>query len=129
MGQARRDRVAATPGPGAGGPRPHAAELDVVRPAASLLVIITHAMQMFAPAGSIYYGAVLLESEASRHIFFFVEPGLVLMYQAYDRPRWSAWAFRRRRFTSIIVPFVIWTLLYTVAGFAGLRGDTIPSVT
>ena len=51
------------------------------------------------------------------------------MYQAYDRPRWSARAFWRRRFTLIIVPFVIWTLLYTLAGFAGLRGDTIPSVT
>lgn len=127
-GQAQRDRVAATSGPGTGGSRPHADELDVVRPAASLLVIITHAMQMFAPAGSIFYGAVLLESEAHRHVFFFVS-GLVLMYQAYDRPRWSAWAFWRRRFTSIIVPFVVWTLLYTLAGFAGLRGDTIPSVT
>ena len=127
-GQAQRDRVAVTSAPGTGASRPHADELDVVRPAASLLVIITHAMQMFAPAGSIFYGAVLLESEASRHIFFFVS-GLVLMYQAYDRPRWSARAFWRRRFTSIIVPFVIWTLLYTLAGFAGLRGDTIPSVT
>ena len=93
-GQAQRDRVAVTCVPGTGASRPHAAELDVLRPAASLLVIITHAMQMFAPAGSIYYGAVLLESEASRHIFFFVS-GLVLMYQAYDRPRWSAWAFWR----------------------------------
>jgi peptidoglycan/LPS O-acetylase OafA/YrhL len=120
--------VTATPRTGAGGSRPHADELDVVRPAASLLVIGTHAMQMFAPVGSIFYGAVLLESEASRHIFFFVS-GLVLMYQAYDRPRWSALAFWRRRFTTIIVPFVIWTLLYVLAGFAGLRGDTIPSVT
>jgi peptidoglycan/LPS O-acetylase OafA/YrhL len=128
MGQARSDRVTATPRTGAGGSRPHADELDVVRPAASLLVIVTHAMQMFAPVGSIFYGAVLLESEASRHIFFFVS-GLVLMYQAYDRPRWSARAFWGRRFTAIIVPFVIWTLLYVLAGFAGLRGDTIPSVT
>ena len=38
------------------------------------------------------------------------------------------WPFWQRRFTSIIVPFIIWTLLYVLAGFAGLRGDTIPSV-
>ena len=98
-----------------------------MRPAASLLVIVTHAMQMFAPAGSVFYGAILLESQASRHIFFFVS-ALVLMYQAYDRPRWSVWPFWQRRLTSIIVPFIIWTLLYVLAGFAGLRGDTIPSV-
>ena len=128
MDQARRDGLTVTPRAGAGRARPHADELDVVRPAASLLVIITHAMQMFAPAGSIFYGAVLLESEASRHIFFFVS-ALVLMYQAYDRPRWSVWSFWGRRFRLIVVPFIIWTLLYVLARFAGLRGDTIPSVT
>jgi peptidoglycan/LPS O-acetylase OafA/YrhL len=125
--QAQRDRVAVTSAPGAGASRPHADELDVLRPAASLLVIVTHAMQMFAPAGSVFYGAVLLESQASRHIFFFVS-ALVLMYQAYDRPRWSVWSFWGRRFRLIVVPFIIWTLLYVLAGFAGLRGDTIPSV-
>ena len=128
MGQARRDRVTVTPRAGAGGSRPHADELGVVRPAASLLVIITHAMQMFASSGSIFYGAILLESQASRHIFFFVS-ALVLMYQAYDRPRWSVWSFWGRRFRLIVVPFIIWTLLYVLAGFVGLRGDTIPSVT
>ena len=51
------------------------------------------------------------------------------MYQAYARPRWSAWRFWRRRFTAIVVPFIIWTLLYVLLGFAGLRGDTIPSMT
>ena len=91
-----------------------------MRPAASLLVIVTHAMEMFAPS-SVFYGAIVLESEASRHIFFFVS-ALVLMYQAYDRPGWSAGAFWRRRFTSIIVPFVIWTLLYVLAGFGGAAG-------
>jgi peptidoglycan/LPS O-acetylase OafA/YrhL len=128
LDQARGDRVTVTPRAGARGARPHADELDVVRPAASLLVIVTHAMQMFAPAGSVYYGAVLLESQASRHIFFFVS-ALVLMYQAYGRPRWSVWSFWGRRFRLIVVPFIIWTLLYVLAGFAGLHGDTIPSVT
>ena len=108
MGQARRDRVTVTPRAGAGGSRPHADELGVVRPAASLLVIITHAMQMFASSGSIFYGAILLESQASRHIFFFVS-ALVLMYQAYDRPRWSVWSFWGRRFRLIVVPFIIWS--------------------
>jgi peptidoglycan/LPS O-acetylase OafA/YrhL len=126
LDQARRERGIVTPRAGAEGSRPHADELDVVRPAASLLVIITHAMQMFAPAGSVCYGAVLLESQASRHIFFFVS-ALVLMYQAYGRPEWSVWSFWGRRFRAIVVPFIIWTLLYVLAGFAGLRGDTIPS--
>ena len=62
----------------------------MVRPVASLLVIVTHAMQMFASTGSIFYGAIVLESEASRHVFFFVA-ALVLTYQAYRRPRWSPW--------------------------------------
>ena len=127
-GQAQRDRVAVTSAPGTGASRPHADELDVLRPAASLLVIITHAMQMFAPASSVFYGAILLESQASRHVFFFVS-ALVLTYQAYRRPRWSSGRFWERRFTSVVVPYVIWTLSYVLLSFTGLRGDTIPSMT
>jgi peptidoglycan/LPS O-acetylase OafA/YrhL len=124
--------MTAAPGPAASGPaasgrrsRPHAAELDVVRPVASLLVIVTHAMQMFASTGSIFYGAIVLESEASRHVFFFVA-ALVLTYQAYRQPRWSPWHLWRRRALIIVVPYAIWVLIYWAVGLAGLRGDTIP---
>jgi peptidoglycan/LPS O-acetylase OafA/YrhL len=105
--------------------RPHLDELDVVRPVASILVMVTHTMQVFASSGSILYGAILLQSEASRHIFFFVS-ALVVSYQAYDRPRWSARAFWRRRLTSVYIPFAIWTVIYVLLGLAGLRGYTIP---
>ncbi len=105
--------------------RPHLDELDVVRPVASLLVIVTHTMQAFASGGSLFYGAILLESEASRHIFFFVS-AMVLTYQAYGRSRWSAGAFWWRRFTSVYVPFILWVLIYALLGLAGLRGLTIP---
>ena len=105
--------------------RPHAAELDVVRPAASLMVIVTHAMQMFASTGSIFYGAIVLESQASRHVFFFVS-AMVLAYQACRQPRWSPFRFWGRRGLTIVIPYAIWVLIYWAAGFAGLRGDTIP---
>ena len=105
--------------------RPHAAELDVVRPVASLLVIVTHAMQMFASTGSIFYGAIVLESQASRHVFFFVS-ALALTYQAYRQPRWSPWQFWGRRGLIIVIPYAIWVLIYWAVGFAGLHGDTIP---
>lgn len=124
--------ITAAPGPARSGPaapgrrsRPHAAELDVVRPVASLLVIVTHAMQMFAATGSIFYGAILIESEASRHVFFFVA-ALVLTYQAYRQPGWSPWRFWGRRGLLIGVPYALWVLIYWAAGLAGLRGDTIP---
>jgi peptidoglycan/LPS O-acetylase OafA/YrhL len=104
--------------------RPHADELDVVRPAASLLVISTHAMQMLAVTGSVFYGAITLESQASRHIFFFVS-ALVLSWQAHQRPHWSPWRFWGRRGTGVVIPYAIWTLLYVAASFAGLRGDAI----
>jgi peptidoglycan/LPS O-acetylase OafA/YrhL len=104
--------------------RPHADELDVVRPAASVLVIATHAMQMLAPTASIWYGAITLGSQASRHIFFFVS-ALALTYQACQRPRWSPWRFWGRRGTGVVVPYAIWTLLYMAVSFAGLRGDAI----
>jgi peptidoglycan/LPS O-acetylase OafA/YrhL len=105
--------------------RPHAAELDVVRPVASLLVIVTHAMQMFASTGSIFYGAIVLESQASRHVFFFVS-ALALTYQAYRQPRWSPWRFWGRRGLIIVIPYAVWVLIYWAVGLAGLRGDTIP---
>jgi peptidoglycan/LPS O-acetylase OafA/YrhL len=105
--------------------RPHLDELDVVRPVASLLVIVTHTMQTFANGGSIAYGAILLQSEASRHIFFFVS-ALVLTYQAYDRPGWSLAGFWRRRLAWICLPFALWTVSYALLGLAGLRGYTIP---
>ena len=123
--QLLRDHAAGTRRPAS---RPHADELDVVRPAASLLVILTHAMQMFAPAGSVFYGAILLESQASRHIFFFVS-ALVLMYQARGRGRGRVWPFWGRRFTTVVVPFILWTVVYALLAFTGLRGDTIPSMT
>jgi peptidoglycan/LPS O-acetylase OafA/YrhL len=104
--------------------RPHADELDVVRPAASALVILTHAMQMLAPTGSIFYGAITLGSQASRHIFFFVS-ALVLTYQAYQRPRWSPLRFWGRRGTGVVIPYAIWTLLYVAVSFTGLQGDAI----
>ncbi|MBV9793486.1 MAG: acyltransferase [Actinobacteria bacterium] len=107
------------------GSRPHAAELDVVRPVASVLVILTHAMQMFAATGSIFYGAITLESQASRHVFFFVS-ALVLTWQAYQRPRWSPWRFWGRRGLIIVVPYALWVLIYWAVGLAGLHGDTIP---
>ena len=123
--QTRPDQAAVTRRPAS---RPHADELDVVRPVASLLVIVTHATQMFAPPGSIFYGAILLESQASRHVFFFVS-ALVLMYQACGRARGWARPFWGRRFATVVVPFVIWTLIYVLLAFTGLRGDTIPSMT
>src|SRR6202000_2207399 len=76
--------------------RAHAAERDVVRPPASLMVIVTHAMQMFASTGSIFYGAIVLESQASRHVFFFVS-AMVLAYQAFRQPHWSPFRFWGRR--------------------------------
>jgi peptidoglycan/LPS O-acetylase OafA/YrhL len=105
--------------------RPHAAELDVVRPVASLMVIVTHAMQMFASTGSIFYGAIVLESQASRHVFFFVS-AMALAYQAFRQPRWSPFRFWGRRGLTIVIPYAIWVLIYWAVGFAGLRGDTIP---
>ena len=105
--------------------RPHLDELDVVRPVASLLVIVTHTMQTFASGGSLFYGAILLQSEASRHIFFFVS-AMVLTYQAYGRPQRSVGAFWRRRFATVCVPYVLWVLIYTLLGVAGLHGYTIP---
>ena len=105
--------------------RAHLSELDVVRPVASLMVIVTHAMQMFASTGSIFYGAIVLESQASRHVFFFVS-AMVLAYQAYRQPRWSPWRFWGRRGLVIVVPYVAWVVIYWAVGFAGLRGDTIP---
>ncbi|HEX4258714.1 MAG TPA: acyltransferase [Streptosporangiaceae bacterium] len=104
--------------------RPHADELDVVRPVASVLVIATHAMQMLAPTASIFYGAITLGSQASRHIFFFVS-ALTLTYQAYQRPHWSPWRFWGRRGTGVVIPYAIWTLLYVAVSFAGLQGDAI----
>lgn len=104
--------------------RAHADELDVVRPVASVLVIATHAMQMLAPTASIFYGAITLGTQASRHIFFFVS-ALTLTYQAYQRPRWSPGRFWGRRGTGVVVPYAIWTLLYVAVSFTGLQGDAI----
>jgi peptidoglycan/LPS O-acetylase OafA/YrhL len=117
--------LTSTPAPARGyRSRPHADELDVVRPVASILVISTHAMQLLAVTGSIFYGAITLETQASRHIFFFVS-ALVLTWQAYQRPRWSPWSFWGRRGRGVVVPYAIWTLLYVAVSFTGLRGDAI----
>jgi peptidoglycan/LPS O-acetylase OafA/YrhL len=84
--------------------------LDVVRLLAFSAVIAVHALAFTElPDDEGAAGAMML-LEFGREVFLALT-GLVLVYAAKDRPV-RAWAFWRRRFPLVAIPYLAWTLIY-----------------
>ena len=83
-----------------------------MRPVKQAGVLSTHSILYFAPAAaSVSAGAALLLLHVSREGFFFVS-ACMLMY-AYPNLSWDGLRrFYWRRFVSVGVPYLCWTLIY-----------------
>jgi peptidoglycan/LPS O-acetylase OafA/YrhL len=86
--------------------------VDAMRPVKQAGVISTHTLVNFAPAAaSVSSGAVLLLLHVSRLGFFFVS-SCMLAY-AYADLNWGGLPrFYWRRFVSVGVPYLCWTVIY-----------------
>lgn len=92
--------------------RPHVWQVDLLRIAPMIGVVAVHALAFTAPQDSVVGGALLMALHVNREAFFFIS-AFVLFYatgayeQAFDVKR-----FWRRRFPLVVVPYLIWSLLY-----------------
>ena len=86
--------------------------VDAMRPVKQAGVVSTHTLAYFAPAAaSVSSGAVLLLLHVSRLGFFFVS-SCMLAY-AYGNLNWAGLPrFYWRRFVSVGVPYLCWTVIY-----------------
>ena len=86
--------------------------VDAMRPVKQAGVISTHTLVTFAPAAaSVSSGAVLLLLHVSRLGFFFVS-SCMLTYTYRDLSWRGLPRFYWRRFVSVGVPYLCWTLIY-----------------
>ncbi|MGD0702549.1 MAG: acyltransferase [Trebonia sp.] len=95
--------------------RRHLDHIDAMRPIKQVGVVSTHAILFFAPAAAtVGSGAAVLLLHVSREGFFFIS-ACMLAYAYEDLSLTNLAGLRRfywRRFLSVGVPYLCWTLIY-----------------
>jgi peptidoglycan/LPS O-acetylase OafA/YrhL len=86
--------------------------VDAIRPIKQAGVISTHVLLYFAPASAgVASGAALTLLHVSREGFFFVS-ACMLTYTYADQRRAGLGRFYWRRFVSVGIPYLCWTVIY-----------------
>jgi peptidoglycan/LPS O-acetylase OafA/YrhL len=87
-------------------------QVDAMRPIKQAGVVSTHAVLYFAPAAAgVGSGAALLLLHVSREGFFFIS-ACMLTYAYADMRVGGLRRFYRRRFVSVGIPYLCWTVIY-----------------
>jgi peptidoglycan/LPS O-acetylase OafA/YrhL len=93
------------------GTRKRLDHIDAMRPVKQAGVVSTHTLLAFAPAASLAVGASLILLHVTREAFLFVS-ACMLTYSYYSLRRAGYAHFYRRRFVSVAVPYLCWTVIY-----------------
>lgn len=96
------------------GPGGHLHYVDVVRLLTVALVIAVHVLALEPIPATVAAGALLTVFHVSREVFFLLT-AFVLTYGYLGRRsvRWPA--FWRKRYLFVVVPYLLWTVIYFVA--------------
>ncbi|MGH8994619.1 MAG: acyltransferase [Acidimicrobiales bacterium] len=90
--------------------------VDAMRPIKQFGVVATHSIIIFAPVGSgLAAGAALMLLHVTREAFLFIS-ACMLTYSYYDLKLRDLKRFWRRRFITVGVPYLCWTVIYFVEG-------------
>lgn len=94
------------------GTRKRLDHIDAMRPVKQAAVISTHALIFFAPLGTstAVVGLIML-TRFSRDAFLFVS-ACMLTYSYRDSPKIALVHYSKRRFLSVGVPYLTWTVIY-----------------
>jgi peptidoglycan/LPS O-acetylase OafA/YrhL len=93
-------------------PRERLDQVDAMRPMKQAGVISTHVLTYFVPvAATVSTSAVMLLTHFSREGFFFIS-ACMLTYAYMDLGRSGLRRFYGRRFLSVLVPYVCWSVIY-----------------
>src|SRR6478609_5147924 len=87
-------------------------QVDAMRPLKQVGVVSTHTIITFAPVGAaVLSNATLLLLHVSREVFFFISACmLTYAYAGLQRAGWGT--FYWRRFISVGIPYLCWSLVY-----------------
>jgi len=97
-------------------PRRRLDQVDAMRPMKQAGVVSTHVIIFFAPAAAgVSAGAALLLLHVSREGFFFIS-ACMLTYAHRGLARADLRRFYRRRFISVGLPYLCWTVIYFGVG-------------
>ncbi len=92
--------------------RPHLDQVNAMRPMKQAGVISTHVLTFFAPAAAgVSTSAAMLLTHFSREGFFFVS-ACMLTYAYQDIARGGLRRYYRRRFVSVAIPYLCWSMIY-----------------
>jgi peptidoglycan/LPS O-acetylase OafA/YrhL len=87
-----------------------------------------HVIMYSAPSTSLMANAIMMPLHATREIFFFIT-SLVLFLSTNPSSRSQSWiSFWGRRLPTILVPYLAWTLIYSVIS-SGLAWPLWPTLT
>ncbi|MGA8372862.1 MAG: acyltransferase, partial [Acidimicrobiales bacterium] len=101
-----------SPVPADGGTRKRLDHIDAMRPVKQAGVIGTHTLLAFAPvAATVAAGASLMLLHVTREAFLFVS-ACMLTFSYGQAKRMDPGPYFRRRFWSVGVPYLCWTLIY-----------------
>ncbi|HTX63071.1 MAG TPA: acyltransferase family protein [Acidimicrobiales bacterium] len=99
-------------------PKPRLDHVDAMRPVKQAGVVSTHSLLFFAPGAAISVGGSLMLLHVTREAFLFIS-ACMLTYGYSDLHRIGYRYFYRRRFVSVAVPYVCWTLIYFAVSLPG----------
>lgn len=92
--------------------RHHLWQVDLLRIAPMAGVVIVHGILLTQPVDSLGGNALLMVLHTNRELFFFVSAFVL----AYSTRAWEgslqAGRFWRRRYPVVVVPYLVWTLVY-----------------
>ena len=97
--------------PPARGTRKRLEHIDAMRPVKQAAVVSTHALVFFAPLTSSTVIGLLMLTRFSRDAFLFVS-ACMLAYSYKDAVSIKLGTYFRKRFVSVGLPYLVWTVIY-----------------
>jgi hypothetical protein len=102
-------------------PRPYIHEVDLIRAFTAFTVVAIHSLEsvgylVTGTDSSQLYNLFTHILNYNREVFVFVT-GLVLTYIYLDSPSFSVKKFYRNRFNLVFIPYVVWSIIYTVKNY------------
>ncbi|MGH3264833.1 MAG: acyltransferase family protein, partial [Trebonia sp.] len=104
--------------------KPRLDHVDAMRPVKQAGVVSSHSLLFFAPGTVAAVGGSLMLLHVTREAFLFIS-ACMLTYGYYDMGRIGYRYFYRRRFITVGVPYLTWTLIYF---FVTLPGEGLTPV-
>jgi peptidoglycan/LPS O-acetylase OafA/YrhL len=105
------------------GTRKRLDHVDAMRPVKQFGVVSTHTLLFFAPVGTgLSVGAALQLLHVTREAFLFIS-ACMIAYSFRDVLHFELRPYWRRRFTSVGVPYLCWTVIYFLITIHGTTGS------